>query len=158
MEKDRITNGMSPVETREWLELYWNYFQLHSKQRMKLVQFYLSLITVLFGALYTVHFINITNSIVLEIIICVGSIVISLAFLGLDYRTAQLIKYSEDAIKSIEELLFGESSQYTLFLYAEEQDKIHKGRTSYSRIIQGVECLVAFLGFVIILLIATNSL
>ena len=118
-------NEMNSVEAKDWLELYWNYFQLHAGQRMKLLEFYLLLITVLFGALYTVHFTKTTTGCALEIIICIGITMISVAFLCLDYRTAQLVKYAEEAFRSTENNLINddeESIKSRLFSYAEKQD------------------------------------
>lgn len=134
---------------KEWLDLYWKYFQLHSEQRIKMVQFYLSLIVVLFGALFTLHSMEI-RIVTAEVVVSIGIGVISLVFACLDHRTSMLIKDVENALKKLEAMTFPgrEDMPLKLFTYSEQNDR---GRIyfSYSKCIRFSESAISVLGFVL---------
>lgn len=146
----------SALNYKDWLDLYWKYFQLHSEQRIKMVQFYLSLIVVLFGALFTLHSME-TRIITAEIGISIGIGIISLVFAVLDHRTSILIKDAENAIKAIEASTFQnrEDLPLKLFTYSEENDR---GRIyfSYSRCIRFPEFAISILGFILAWMICAD--
>lgn len=132
---------------KDWLDLYWKYFQLHSEQRIKMVQFYLSLIVVLFGALFTLHSMEI-RIVTAEVGVSIGIGVISLVFACLDHRTSMLIKDVENAFKKIETATFPGRKEMSLklFTYSEQNDR---GRIyfSYSKCIRFSESVISILGF-----------
>lgn len=145
------------IDDKDWLDLYWKHFHLHSDQRMKMVQFYLSLIVVLFGALFTLH--SLDNRIVIaEVITCIGIGFVSLVFALLDYRTSLLIKDAEDAIKKMETAAFQsrEDVSLGLFSYSEQNDQ-RRIYISYSKCIRFSEILISILGFWLIWMICDSS-
>lgn len=145
------------LEYKDWLDLYWKHFQLHSDQRIKMIQFYLSLIVVLFGALFTLHFME--NRIMpAEIAICIGIGLVSLFFAFLDHRTSLLIKDAEDVIKKMEALSFqdGEDISLRLFTYSEHND-LNRIYVSYSKCIRFAETMISILGFGLIWMICNGS-
>ena len=81
----------------------WNYFSTHADQRLRTFHFYLIISTLLFGAYGTLYK-NASNS----LIICFFPSLItftSFVFWKLDQRTRGMIKYSEKALKMIDEKL-----------------------------------------------------
>lgn len=133
---------------KDWLDLYWKYFQLHSEQRMKMVQFYLSLIVVLFGALFTLHSMEIRITIA-EIMVSIGIGIISLIFAFLDHRTSILIKDAENAIKKMEDSTFQdrEDMPLKLFSFSEQNDR-ERIYFSYSNCIRFSEFAISISGFI----------
>ena len=133
---------------KDWLDLYWKYFQLHSEQRMKMVQFYLSLIVVLFGSLFTLHSMEarITTA---EIMVSIGIGIISLVFALLDHRTSILIKDAENAIKKVEDSTFQgrDDMPLKLFMYSEHNDR-ERIFFSYSKCIRFSEFAISISGFI----------
>lgn len=131
---------------KDWLDLYWKHFQLHSEQRMKMLQFYLALIVVPFGALFTLRSLK-TRIPEAEIAVCIGIAIISLMFALIDHRTSLLIKDAEQVIKSMEASVFStdEEKKFALFGNSEKNDA---GRryVSYSKCIRFSEALIALLG------------
>ena len=134
------------LDYKDLLDLYWNHFQLHSDQRMKMLQFYLSLIVVLFGALFTLHFLD-SRIQIAEIVVCIGIAVISLAFALLDHRTSLLIKDAEEAIRRMEAIIFSsdEERELALFINSEKND-MGRNYVSYSKCIRFSEILITLLG------------
>lgn len=134
---------------KDWLDLYWKYFRFHSEQRIKMLQFYLSLIVVLFGALFTLHSLE-SRIVTAEVVVSIGIGVISLVFAFLDHRTSILIKDAENAIKKMEDSIFWnrEDLPLKLFTYSEDNDR---GRIyfSYSKCIRFSEFAISVLGFVL---------
>ena len=138
---------------KDWIDLYWKHFQLHSDQRIKMLQFYLSLIVVLFGALFTLHSME-SRNLIAEIVVCIGIGVISVVFALLDHRTSLLIKDAEDAIKGMEAVVFSsdEDKKFALFINSEKNDAERK-YFSYAECIRLSEILIALLGVGLALMI-----
>lgn len=146
-----MSTQKNTLDYKDWLDLYWNHFQLHSGQRMKMVQFYLTLIVVLFGALFTLHTLE-SRILTAEIVVCIGIAVISLTFALIDHRTSLLIKDAENAIKKMEADVLPSDSKLALFLNSEKNDS-SRCYFSYSICIRGSEILIALLGIGLVLMI-----
>ena len=84
------------------LELLWNYFALHSNQRIQLLNFYILIESFLITALITLFVQSGTSYLIFNLLICVSVIFFSFIFYAIDYRTKTLIKLSEDAIRLYE--------------------------------------------------------
>lgn len=145
------------LDYKDWLDLYWKYFQLHADQRMKMVQFYLSVIVVLFGALFTLH--SMENRIAIaEIVTCIGIGVISGIFALLDHRTSLLIKDAENVIKRMEAITFQTREDELLKLFSSsEQNDLGRIYVSYSKCIRVSEIIISITGFWLIWMICNGS-
>ena len=40
------------MDDKDWLDFYWKYFELHSSQRMQMINFYITVTIVLYGGLF----------------------------------------------------------------------------------------------------------
>lgn len=85
----------------DFLNILWNYFSLHANQRMQLLHFYILLETFLITGLLTLFQLN-GEFKIFRIILSVAVVFFSFIFKGLDKRSKEMIKYSENAIRSIE--------------------------------------------------------
>ncbi|MBI5564437.1 MAG: hypothetical protein HY870_06055 [Chloroflexi bacterium] len=78
----------------------WNYYQVHAEQRLIAANFYISIASVLAGALFAV--LQNTQTMRVGALLGVLLIVLSYVFWKWDRRTADLIKIAEDALKYFE--------------------------------------------------------
>lgn len=82
-------------------EQAWAYFELHSRQRMQVFNFYIVISTALLAALFTL--IDKLGHGLLAILLEAVSILLPFIFWALDQRTRELIKRSERLIKKLEQ-------------------------------------------------------
>lgn len=78
----------------------WNYYQVHAEQRLIAANFYISIASVLAGALFAV--LQTAQTIRVGALLGVLLIILSYAFWKWDRRTSDLIKIAEDALKFFE--------------------------------------------------------
>jgi hypothetical protein len=78
----------------------WNYYQVHAEQRLIAANFYISIASVLAGALFAV--LQSTQTARVGALLGVLLIVLSYVFWKWDRRTSDLIKIAEDALKYFE--------------------------------------------------------
>lgn len=52
-ENSSTTQEDNSIDKKTVLEFYWKYFELHSNQRMQMINFYITVEVVIFGALFT---------------------------------------------------------------------------------------------------------
>ena len=89
------------IDDKALLEYYWNYFELHSNQRMQMINFYITVEVVMIGGLFTL--INFDERIrFAELFLSLAISFVSLIFWGLDIRTKSLIHRCEDCIEVLE--------------------------------------------------------
>lgn len=98
-------NSGSDGNAKEYLDFLWNYFELHSNQRMQLMNFY-----IIIESLFVTGLIALISSdhpnVIAEISICVAMIFFSVVFFLLDRRTKNMIKMCEESIKKIERMYY----------------------------------------------------
>ncbi len=82
-------------------EQAWAYFELHSRQRMQVFNFYIVISTALLAALFTL--IDKLGHGLMAISLEIVSILLPFIFWALDQRTRELIKHSEHLIKKLEQ-------------------------------------------------------
>lgn len=80
----------------------WNYYQVHAEQRLIAANFYISIASVLAGALFAV--LQSAPTVRVGGLLGVLLIVLSYVFWKWDRRTSDLIKIAEDALKYFEGL------------------------------------------------------
>ncbi len=80
----------------------WSYYQVHAEQRLIAANFYISIASVLAGALFAV--LQTTQTVRVGALLGVLLMVLSYVFWKWDRRTSDLIKIAEDALKFYEDL------------------------------------------------------
>lgn len=120
------------MNDKELLDYYWKYFEMHSKQRMQIINFYISIEIVLIGGFF--YLISLKQRMTwAEVITCIAIIVMDAVFWGLESRTRELIHFSEECLKSIEEKFPDEySDAFRIIQNAERKTSSKKIRTSYA--------------------------
>ena len=120
------------MNEKDLLDYYWKYFELHSSQRMQLINFFITIEIVLIGGLFYLFSLA-TRMKWAEITTCIAVILIDITFMGLDKRTKELIHYSEECMKSIEEKFPSEyTGAFRIFQNAERKISSKKIRATYS--------------------------
>lgn len=89
------------INDESLLNYYLHYFEIHSNQRMQMINYYITIEIVLIGALFTLLGLE-TRFLLAEYTVSIAITMISVFFYGLDYRTKLLIHWCEDCIKNIE--------------------------------------------------------
>ncbi len=118
----------------------WNWFALHSGQRMQMVSYWLVAISFLGAAFMQARTANLTA---VAVGVCVAGAVSSISFAMLDARTRRLIQVSEEALRKLEQLRVaaGAASEARLATAA------HEARTfrvaSYRIVIESLQLLMA---------------
>lgn len=107
------------IDKKTALEFYWKYFELHSSQRMQMINFYITVEVVIFGALFTL-ITRKTRIPLAEYITSSAITFISIIFWGIDYRTKSLIHCCEDCIKKLEEEYLGKFGEELLIIRQSE--------------------------------------
>lgn len=108
----------------EMREYAWQYFSLHSDQRLKTFNFYVILSTVIAGGMLTI--LKDSGNQLLASPLAFTIAFTSFIFWKLDIRNKQLIKHAEDALKYIEGhsgLGEGNGSPHVLTLFKHEEFK-----------------------------------
>lgn len=135
---DRIDYG-------KMIDYYWNCFQLHSTQRMQMINYYITIEIVLIGAYFTLEYNNASLTWP-QRIVSIAIIFFSLVFYLLDRRTVYFIKESESHLILIEDLFKEES--YKLL---KNINYNHNGSSfciSYSKIFFCVFIVIALFGII----------
>jgi hypothetical protein len=130
------------AEEREAQQYAWNWFALHSGQRMQLVNFWLVAVAFL-GAAYVQA--SSSNLRPIAVGVAVAGAVASIAFALLDARTRRLVQVAEEALQRLEarETAAGTLSEARLV------ERAHTARRarlfSYRIVIEGLQIIVAVL-------------
>ena len=83
------------MNDKDMLDYYWEYFKMHSSQRMQMISFFISIEIVLIGGLF--YLLSLTQSMKwAEVCTCIAIILIDGVFWGLESRTRELIHFSEE--------------------------------------------------------------
>jgi hypothetical protein len=120
----------------------WNWFALHSGQRLQLVNFWLVAVAFLAAA-----FVQARSSHLVAIAFGVSltGAVSSLAFMRLDVRTRQLVQVAEEALISFEKAQTASGVNEVFELVAAARLARTRRFDSYRMIIQGLQLTVAAL-------------
>lgn len=133
------------LEPSELLNLYWNYYQLHADQRMKITELFITVETVLFGVFAAMFGKNLS----LMLIISIAVFIIGLICYFLDVRSTMLLHDCRVAIREIENRFMPNYSQnMKLFTCV----KKHEGLIKYSKIIRSCYLSVSLAGIAMIII------
>jgi len=122
----------------------WNWFVLHSGQRLQMVNFWLVSVAFLAAAFVQARASHL-NAVALGV--AITGMVASLSFLRLDVRTRQLVRVAENALRSLEEKRTAGGLDQTFELVKRSHEGRHSFLDSYRVIIQSLQLLVAFMFF-----------
>lgn len=134
------------MKDEQLLDYYWKYFELHSNQRMQMVNFYITIEVVLIGALFAL--IGLDNRMQwAEKTVSIAIAACSLTFYLLDARTKFLIKQSESCMKSIEDRFDGTyDEKFKLLNTIDNKTKGVVLRNTYSRVFFFVYLVIGLFG------------
>ena len=120
------------MNDKDYLDYYWKYFEMHSKQRMQVISFFISIEIVLIGGFFYLLLLNARLKWA-EVFTCVSIVLIDVVFWGLETRTKELIHYSEECLKSIEDRFPEEySGAFKIVQNAERKTSAKSIRATYS--------------------------
>lgn len=114
------------MEKRDFVEMLWKYFELHSSQRMQMMNFYIILESLFFTGLFALFTAD-KEMKILESCVCVAIIFFSLIFYGFDKRTRDMIHNCEESIKCIESE-YKEAFGRKIMIFTTEEEMTNKKR------------------------------
>lgn len=147
------------INKKTALELYWKYFELHSNQRMQMINFYITVEVVLFGALFTL-ITRKTRIPLAEYITSSAITFISIIFWGIDYRTKSLIHCCEDCIKKLEEEYLGKFGEELLIIRQSElkTNRMRMGYFTYSKLLGLQFLMIGIVGILCVVLLELGKI
>jgi len=119
----------------------WNWFALHSGQRMQLVNFWLVAVSFLGAAFVQARTGNLRA---IAVGVCLAGAVASVAFAMMDARTRRLVQVAEAALRDIEDARAAANGP-TLRLVTASHQARPSPMLSYRVIIQGMQGTIALL-------------
>ncbi len=157
---DDISREEIVVNDKDYMDILWKYFELHSNQRMQLMNFFIVLESLMVAGL--VSLLSSKNNLWLwECGICIGILFFAVIFYGLDRRTKQLIKLCEDSIKKLEQKSGGTDGSVTdwagIFSKEECITRTKKEKWTYSRLFRIQYCFFAVIAIIMLLFIVCLS-
>ncbi|MGN0005549.1 MAG: hypothetical protein ACI37Z_06235 [Candidatus Gastranaerophilaceae bacterium] len=121
-------NENRELRESDFLKILWDYFAIHANQRIQMLNFYIILETFFITGLLALFQFD-GNLTVLRLILSLSIVFFSLVFYALDKRTKAMIKYAEDAIKTIEQKYTAKYSS-KIMIFCKEQEKTMRERNS----------------------------
>jgi hypothetical protein len=118
----------------------WNWFALHSGQRLQLVNFWLVAVAFLAAAFVQARG---SHQVAIAFGVSLTGAVASLAFMRLDVRTRQLVQVAEEALVSFEKAQTAAGVDKVIELVAASRQVRTRRFDSYRVIIQGLQLTVA---------------
>ena len=117
---------------KDFLDIIWNYFSLHSSQRIQLLNFYIVLESLFVTGIFALFQLN-QDYFPLKIIGSIAIIFFSFIFWRLDVRTKNMIKIAEEAMKSIEDK-YKRSFKESILIFSFESKNSHdfKGKLFFT--------------------------
>ncbi|MDE7176873.1 MAG: hypothetical protein K2O59_03585 [Lachnospiraceae bacterium] len=109
------------VSESDFLKVLWDYFAVHANQRIQILNFYIVLETFFITGLLTLFQLD-GNLTAFRLILSASIIFFSFVFYALDKRTKEMIKFSEDALKTIEQKYASEYGS-GIMIFSKEQEK-----------------------------------
>lgn len=144
--KNRRGSNENSLDVSNLIDVYWSFFQLHSKQRMKILDMFIKVQLGLYAAYYALgsQFNN------LRYMCAVAIAIVSLLCYFLDKRTTDLIHSARLVFRKIEKkYMRGYPKEMKLFTSVKNSE----GIINYSRIIR-LAYLLSFIVGIILLLVA----
>lgn len=143
-------NGM---KESDFIKVLWDYFSIHAGQRIQILNFYIVLETFFITALLTLFQLS-GDLTILRIILSIAIIFFSFIFYALDTRTKEMIKFSEEALKHIEQKYIEKyGSEIMIFSIEHEKtqsnrrwSKFSKKYLSYSKLFRLTYLFFTFIG------------
>jgi len=120
----------------------WNWFALHSAQRMQLVNFWLVAVAFLVAAFVQASTSNLTT---VAIGVCAAGAVSSIAFLLLDVRTRALVQVAERALAALESEMSPAGTREEFRLVRNADTRRPGPLSSYYVVIRGLQAAIAVL-------------
>jgi hypothetical protein len=120
----------------------WNWFALHSGQRMQLVNFWLVAVAFLAAAFVQARMARLTP---VAVGVCAAGAVASVAFMVLDARTRQLVRVAEEALRRLDDRRVEAGADDSTRLVVAAHAVRSSGATSYRVVIEGLQLTVALL-------------
>lgn len=119
----------------------WNWFALHSAQRMQMVNFWLVAVAFLAAA-----FVQATSSDLRAVAVGVSAAgaLCSVGFLLLDLRTRELVRVAERALRDVEAERLGTDPGFPQLVSRAEAERLTH-LSSYRLVIEGLQAAVAIL-------------
>lgn len=150
MEQKKVVLDGS-ITQEKMLDLYWNHFELHSNQRMQMINFYITIEVVLIGAFFTLKMQKIQIEWAM-IIVSLAIPFISLIFFLLDYRTKNIVKKAENCIKKIEASFWDDKmlNSMGLFTLVDSETSKRWFRNTYSRVYWLQFAVVSIVGLLLL--------
>lgn len=140
-----ISPNHDNVEISDLLNLYWNYYELHANQRMKILELFIAIETVLFGVVATA----ISNNDFSDRIISLAISLIAFICFLLDKRTTDLIHQCRMAIRAIEDDYMN-SYKDGFKLFSEIKKK--EGKLNYSKVIRIIYLSIGLIGLILVIM------
>ena len=133
------------VEIGDLLNLYWSYYELHANQRMKILELFIAIETVLFGVVATAISDNDFSDRIISLAI---SLIAFICFL-LDKRTTDLIHQCRVSIRAIEnDYMSNYAYDFKLFSAIKQKE----GKLNYSKIIRIIYFSIGLIGLILLIM------
>ncbi len=111
----------------DFLKILWDYFAIHANQRMQILNFYIVLETFFITGLLTLFQLD-GELAAFRFTVCIAIIFFSLIFYALDMRTKTMIKFSEDALKTIEQKNVAKYGNEIMIFSIEQEKTLYERR------------------------------
>ena len=118
------------LSENDFVKILWDYFAIHAKQRIQMLNFYIVLETFFITGLLTLFQLD-GNLTVFRLLLSASIIFFSFVFGALDKRTKEMIKFSEDALKIVEKKYTSKYSSEIMIFCTEEEKTLFERRTSW---------------------------
>ena len=114
----------------DFLKILWDYFAIHANQRMQILNFYIVLETFFITGLLTLFQLD-GELVAFRFTVCISIIFFSLIFYALDMRTKTMIKFSEDALKTIEQKNIAKYGNEIMIFSIEQEKTLYERRWNW---------------------------
>lgn len=118
------------LNERDFLKILWDYFAIHANQRIQILNFYIVLETFFITGLLTLFQLN-GELTVFRLLLSFAIIFFSFIFYALDRRTKEMIKFSEEALKNIEQKYVAQYSDKIMIFSIEQEKTLLERRWSW---------------------------
>lgn len=114
----------------DFFKMLWDYFAIHANQRIQILNFYIVLETFFITGLLTLFQLN-GELTVFRLLLSFAIIFFSFIFYALDRRTKEMIKFSEEALRNIEQKYVAQYSNKIMIFSIEQEKTLSERRWSW---------------------------
>lgn len=125
-----MEQNQKELRESDFLKIIWDYFSIHARQRIQILNFYIILETFFITALLTVFQLK-GEWTIFCVILSVAIIFFSFIFYALDTRTKDMIKFSENALKAVEQKYIVEYGKDIMIFSIEQEKTLYERRWSW---------------------------